>query len=175
MIIWGWRTTPVVLVVLMLPCGQCGNHAEQQVLRITTKFTLFWIPLFPIGVRYLMTCAACAQDTKLTKEQALHYANGGAAAPQPMGPPPMGHGQQPPMGPPHGTGPQPMPMGPPPGPPPMPPGPRPAMAPMGQRPPMGPPPSYGPPPGMPPGPPPGYGPPPPGYGPPQGPPPPGRW
>ncbi|MEU5696483.1 zinc-ribbon domain-containing protein [Actinosynnema sp. NPDC020468] len=70
MIIWGYRTKVFVLAMLTLVCGQCGNPAAHALRKNVTKFTLFFIPLFPIGVKHSIQCAFCGVTNRLTKEQA---------------------------------------------------------------------------------------------------------
>jgi hypothetical protein len=112
LIIYGWKQYVQVLAVLQLVCGQCGNTAEQVLRKLTTKFTLFWIPLFPINRKRTLFCPACDSEQKVTKEQAMHLAAGGAPQ-QPAGPhyggrPVYGPGQPfAPPGSPHQPGPVP--------------------------------------------------------------------
>ncbi|MCA1655816.1 MAG: zinc ribbon domain-containing protein, partial [Pseudonocardiaceae bacterium] len=70
MIIYGWRQYIQVLGVLHLVCGQCGNSAEQVLRKLTTKFTLFWIPLFPINKKHTLTCTVCESEQKVPGAQA---------------------------------------------------------------------------------------------------------
>lgn len=51
-------------------CSNTNQGAAHRLSQITRWFTLFFIPVFPIGRRYVLTCAACGQSSKLTKEQA---------------------------------------------------------------------------------------------------------
>lgn len=89
MIIYGWKQYVRVLAVLTLVCGQCAIPAEHVIRRLTTKFTLFWIPLFPIGRKHTMICTGCEAETKISREQAEQLAmSGGQPAPH-AGPPPM--------------------------------------------------------------------------------------
>jgi hypothetical protein len=115
LIIYGWRRTAQVLAVLTLVCQRCSSPAEHVLRRITTKVTLFFIPLFPVSRKHILTCTACNGDNKLTKEQAEQLAVSAQPAPQqqyvgpptppsqpaygqpqyPAGPPPMRYPQQP--------------------------------------------------------------------------------
>ena len=115
MLIYGWKTYVQVLAVLQLVCGRCGNASEHVLRKLTTKFTLFWIPLFPINKKHMLSCSACQHEQKLAREQAQELvATGGApSAPgpgfpgaygPPQGPPP-GYPQQQPY-PPQGYSPQ---------------------------------------------------------------------
>jgi zinc-ribbon family len=83
MIIWGARTYARVLATLMLVCQRCGNPAAHHVVQRTTKFTLFFIPLFPVSVRRSLTCTFCGTSTPIGKELAQQYVAqaGGQLAP----------------------------------------------------------------------------------------------
>ncbi|HET8582183.1 MAG TPA: zinc-ribbon domain-containing protein [Jatrophihabitans sp.] len=84
MIIWGFRSYVRVLAMLSLVCQRCGNPAAHRVLKHTRKFTLFFIPLFPISVKYSMTCTFCGQGTRLSKEQAEQMIAGATGQPAPV-------------------------------------------------------------------------------------------
>jgi hypothetical protein len=58
------------LVLATFLCGRCGNPAAHAVLKRVTKFTLFFIPLFPISVKYLTQCTFCGGQNRITREQA---------------------------------------------------------------------------------------------------------
>jgi hypothetical protein len=81
MIIFGFRGYVQVLAMLSLVCQRCGNPAAHRILKHTRKFTLFFIPLFPVSVSRSMTCTFCGQGTKLSKEQADQMI-GSVTAPQ---------------------------------------------------------------------------------------------
>ncbi|SEP00628.1 zinc-ribbon domain-containing protein [Amycolatopsis saalfeldensis] len=70
MVIWGYRTKMFQLVLATFLCGRCGNPAAHAVLKRVTKFTLFFIPLFPINVKYLTQCTFCGGQNRITREQA---------------------------------------------------------------------------------------------------------
>jgi hypothetical protein len=61
--------------------------------KLTTKVTLFWIPLFPISRKHTLYCPACESEERVPKEQALAMAAGG---PQAAGFPPQQPGYGPP-------------------------------------------------------------------------------
>jgi hypothetical protein len=51
-------------------CSQCHTPAAQVIGRRSTWFSLFFVPLIPLGTKYFSTCTLCGVSTKLTKEQA---------------------------------------------------------------------------------------------------------
>lgn len=100
MIIYGYRTIVRQLAMITMVCGRCNSYAPQQVNRRTKKFTLFFIPLFPISRWYFTRCTACGKDhlsRKATVEQLLAQnglaLNGGPLTTQQ----PYGQAPQPPV------------------------------------------------------------------------------
>lgn len=82
MIIFGTRGYLYQLAVLTLVCGWCGNPAAHTLRKRVTKFTLFFVPLFPFSTKYSTQCTFCGAEQKLVKEQAdqlLAQAAGGPA------------------------------------------------------------------------------------------------
>jgi zinc-ribbon family len=69
-VIFGLRTKVFVLTVLTLLCPRCGNQAAHPLHRAVTKFTLFFVPLFPVKTRYSTQCTFCGLANRLSKEQA---------------------------------------------------------------------------------------------------------
>lgn len=97
MIIYGWKQYAQVLAVLQMMCSRCGNHSEHVLRKLTTKVTLFWIPLFPISRKHTLFCPACESEERVPKEQALAMAAGGPqAAGHLPGHPPQQPGYAPP-------------------------------------------------------------------------------
>ena len=62
--------TEVLLSTLVFTCETCGNHAAHQLTKPTRKFSLFFIPLFSVGTKYLDSCTACGRIIEVSKEQA---------------------------------------------------------------------------------------------------------
>lgn len=72
MVIFGLRTKVFVLAVLTLVCPRCGNPAAHPLHRAVTKFSLFFVPLFPVRTRYTTQCTFCGFTNRLAKDQADH-------------------------------------------------------------------------------------------------------
>ena len=70
LILFGTRSSVRVLAMVTFLCGTTNQGAAHRLVQVTRWFTLFFIPVFPIGRRYVLTCIACGQASKLTKEQA---------------------------------------------------------------------------------------------------------
>ena len=69
-LLFGTRASEAILSVVTFVCGYCNTSAAQRVVKRVTKFTLFFIPLFPVATSYFVTCTNCGGLTKLTREQA---------------------------------------------------------------------------------------------------------
>ncbi|WP_405162148.1 zinc ribbon domain-containing protein [Nocardia sp. NBC_01499] len=69
MLIWGWRQYVHRLAVLTLVCGRCGNPAAHVLHKLVTKFTLFFIPLFPISTKHSLQCTWCGAESNLVQQQ----------------------------------------------------------------------------------------------------------
>ncbi|WP_197359807.1 zinc-ribbon domain-containing protein, partial [Streptomyces clavuligerus] len=70
MIIFGTKGYLHQLAILTLVCGSCGNPSAHTLRKRVTKFTLFFVPLFPVSTKYGTQCTFCAAEQKLTAEQA---------------------------------------------------------------------------------------------------------
>ena len=78
--IWGWRWTVQQLEMLNLVCQRCGNPAAHGLYRRVMKFTLFFIPLFPVRVIYTLQCTFCGVDQNLAKDVAMRLVDQAKAA-----------------------------------------------------------------------------------------------
>ncbi|MGW1491656.1 zinc-ribbon domain-containing protein [Streptomyces sp. NPDC002402] len=70
MIIFGSRGYLYQLAILTLVCGHCGNPSAHTLRKYVTKFTLFFIPLFPFSTKFSTQCTFCGMEQRITKEQA---------------------------------------------------------------------------------------------------------
>ncbi|MFG2294179.1 zinc-ribbon domain-containing protein [Streptomyces sp. NPDC048603] len=70
MIIFGTRVYLHQLAILMLTCRFCGNPAAHAVRKYVTKFTLFFVPLFPVSTTYATQCTFCGAEQEVPKEWA---------------------------------------------------------------------------------------------------------
>lgn len=98
MIIFGTRSYLYQLAMITLVCGRCGNPAAHTLKKRVTKFTLFFVPVFPFSSKFHTQCTFCGAEQSLTKEQAeqlqAQTAQPQAAyGQQPAAPQPYGQGQ----------------------------------------------------------------------------------
>ncbi len=88
--IFGTKAYRTVLAVLTLVCRVCGNPAAQRIEKHVTKFTLFFVPIFPVSTRYAMQCAMCGATSRIERDEAERL----AAAPPSDVKRGLGQGQQ---------------------------------------------------------------------------------
>ncbi len=70
MILFGFRNSVRRIAVLMLFCRNCNGTFAAALDKITTKFTLFFVPLLPLRVRRSLTCTRCATTQRITRTDA---------------------------------------------------------------------------------------------------------
>lgn len=70
-IIWGTgkRTTRKYGVVLSALCGRCGNNVQREIIKVTTWFTLFFIPIIPYRTEYYLMCPICKGAREISKAE----------------------------------------------------------------------------------------------------------
>ncbi|MFF2521516.1 zinc-ribbon domain-containing protein [Streptomyces liangshanensis] len=83
MIIFGTKGYLYQLAILTLVCGSCGNPSAHTLRKQVTKFTLFFVPLFPFSTKYRTQCTFCGMEQRLQKEQADQLLAQGAHTPSP--------------------------------------------------------------------------------------------
>ncbi|WP_209559993.1 zinc-ribbon domain-containing protein [Frigoribacterium sp. PvP032] len=71
-LLFGTSVRQALLTVVVFACRFCGQTVQQQVARRSTRFTLFFVPLFTVSKRYHVQCTNCGGVTDLTREQAEH-------------------------------------------------------------------------------------------------------
>ncbi|WP_181767741.1 zinc ribbon domain-containing protein [Streptomyces albidus (ex Kaewkla and Franco 2022)] len=94
MLIFGTSTKMLQLAMLNLLCAFCGNPSAHSLRKRVTKFSLFFIPLFPIApAKHYLQCTFCGGASEITKENAEQLiAQGGGGQPQQGGQPQPGYG-----------------------------------------------------------------------------------
>ena len=58
---WGSKGYQKVLghTQTAIECGHCNNVGTWEITEYGRKFTLYWIPLFPYGKTYFVSCPIC--------------------------------------------------------------------------------------------------------------------
>jgi len=73
LLIFGFRNQVVRLAAIALLCQVCGNRAAHIVYKLVTRFTLFFVPTFPISTYHKLQCTACGVSQVISKEMAAQY------------------------------------------------------------------------------------------------------
>nr|WP_198533091.1 zinc-ribbon domain-containing protein [Carbonactinospora thermoautotrophica] len=68
-IIWGFKRYVERLAIVTLVCAGCQNPAAHGLRRLVTKFTLFFVPLFPVRTQHLLECTFCGATSRVPKDQ----------------------------------------------------------------------------------------------------------
>jgi hypothetical protein len=92
LIIIGWRSSVVRVAMLTLLCHFCGRQGAHSLDKLSKKFTLFFVPLFPISTNYVLTCAACGVSQPVMKHMArrlIEHPNTFTTASAALGEPPL--------------------------------------------------------------------------------------
>jgi hypothetical protein len=75
LLIFGIRRKAYRLATVFTLCSLCQTPAAQAITRVRMFFTLFFVPLIPLGSKYTSTCTLCGRSVKLTKEAADNLAS----------------------------------------------------------------------------------------------------
>lgn len=70
MLIFGLSAKDFIMATLAFVCETCGNHAPHRLVKRVNRFSLFFIPLFPISTKYLDVCGACGRVIDVPRQQA---------------------------------------------------------------------------------------------------------
>ena len=66
---WGHQITKNYGVTFKNHCSSCNNEEYWQLLRITTWFTLFFIPVIPYERKYFLMCPVCEKGVYLDSDK----------------------------------------------------------------------------------------------------------
>jgi hypothetical protein len=69
-LIFGTSVKQFLLATLVFVCETCGNNSAHQVIKRVRRFSLFFIPLFPLSVRYVDSCGACGRMLQVSEQEA---------------------------------------------------------------------------------------------------------
>nr|WP_221377625.1 zinc-ribbon domain-containing protein [Actinoplanes polyasparticus] len=69
-LIFGIRSKDKIVGSRLGRCEVCGATAAQTLVRRTTKFSLFFVPLFPVrAARHFVTCTNCGRSRAAAREE----------------------------------------------------------------------------------------------------------
>lgn len=66
---WGRQTTKQIGIAFKYLCNHCHNEEFWILSKITTWFTLFFIPVIPYSTKYLLSCPVCQYGLTLDDKQ----------------------------------------------------------------------------------------------------------
>jgi uncharacterized Zn finger protein len=69
-LLFGTRMSASLIALVSFVCPFCSKDVPQRVLKLVNRFTLFFVPLFPVSTRYQNECTNCGGVTDITREQA---------------------------------------------------------------------------------------------------------
>ena len=69
-ILFGTRRRATIVALVTFVCRFCSKDVPQRVLKVVNRFTVFFVPLFPVSTRYVNECSNCGGHTDITREQA---------------------------------------------------------------------------------------------------------
>lgn len=70
LIIFGLTGRSHLIRTISAVCERCGSQGAHHVTKYVRRFSVFFIPLIPLGKRYEDTCTVCGRVRPLTREQA---------------------------------------------------------------------------------------------------------
>lgn len=70
---WGRQTTWNVGPVFKQLCSHCNNEDYWVLMRRTTWFTLFFVPIIPYNTEWLLLCPVCQYGIKLDGDQVKKF------------------------------------------------------------------------------------------------------
>jgi zinc ribbon protein len=69
-LIFGLSSRDFFMVTLVFLCERCHNQGPHQLIKRVRRFSLFFIPLFNVGTRYLDVCTVCGRALPVPREMA---------------------------------------------------------------------------------------------------------
>jgi RNase P subunit RPR2 len=67
--IMGTRTGTTVLGQIRQTCKKCHQNSDQAVTRRKVRFTLFFVPLIPMGTYTVARCGNCGHEQRLNNKE----------------------------------------------------------------------------------------------------------
>lgn len=70
LIIFGLTDREHLVGTISVVCERCGHQGAHHLTKHVRRFSVFFIPLIPVGTRYQDTCTVCGRVRPLTRDQA---------------------------------------------------------------------------------------------------------
>ncbi|GIF53669.1 zinc ribbon family protein [Asanoa ferruginea] len=83
-LIFGLRTKAQLLGLVSMACHVCGQTGSLQLVRESTKLSLFFVPLVPIRTGYVLYCPnpVCGARVKIEADEARGLLAAGVGSPR---------------------------------------------------------------------------------------------
>ncbi|RWZ68305.1 zinc-ribbon domain-containing protein [Labedella populi] len=69
-LLFGTRLSSTIVAIVSFVCPFCSQNVAQRVIKLANRFTVFFVPLFPVSTRYVNECTNCGGRTAISREQA---------------------------------------------------------------------------------------------------------
>jgi hypothetical protein len=69
-LIFGLSTRDFLMATLVFLCERCHQQGAHQLLRRVRRISFFFIPLIPVGTRYLDVCTVCGRTIDVPRGMA---------------------------------------------------------------------------------------------------------
>lgn len=66
---WGYQTLKRFGPVQKTSCSKCRNETSWHLRKVTSWITLFFIPVIPYHMKYLLVCSDCGYSLELEREE----------------------------------------------------------------------------------------------------------
>lgn len=76
-LLFGFRTKVHPLGWVAMVCQVCGQHGSGLLIKEVTKFTLFFVPLFPVRTKHVLECGNCRSHLKVSSGEARSLTGAG--------------------------------------------------------------------------------------------------
>lgn len=70
MLIFGVGVKEFLVATIVFVCTTCGNNAPHQLIKRVSRLSVFFIPVFSFGARYVDVCGACGRVIDVPRDQA---------------------------------------------------------------------------------------------------------
>ena len=72
---FGHKSTKDYGPILTQACPRCNNTTAWRLIKETSWFTLFFIPLIPYSTKKILACPICSESNELSDTQFEQYLN----------------------------------------------------------------------------------------------------
>jgi hypothetical protein len=69
-LIFGLSSRDSLMTTLLFLCERCHQHGAHQLVRRVRRLSLFFIPVLPLGTRYVDVCTVCGRTIDVPREMA---------------------------------------------------------------------------------------------------------